>query len=150
MRELFALLVLSAALLTTHVAASTGVSQQAETAPASGDYVFPSGAGALFLHVKPDRTEDFEAVIATLAGVLDRETDPIRRQQAASWRIYRSTEAPRDVAIYVFFFDPAVLGADYDPIKVLREAMPADLQSLYDRLRADVVRVERMGLAKMR
>ena len=114
------------------------------------DYVFPSGAGALFFHVKPDRTLDFESVVATLADVLGRTTDPIRRQQAESWRIFKSTETPKDFAIYVFLFDPAVLGADYDPIKVLGEAIPAELQGLYERLRADVARVERMGLAKIR
>jgi len=122
----------------------------AGTSASLQDYVFPSGAGALFFHVKPDRTQDFEAVVSTLADVLGRAADPIRRQQAESWRIFRSTETPKDFVIYVFLFDPAVVGADYDPIKVLGEALPAELQGLYDRLRADVVRVERMGLAKLR
>lgn len=124
--------------------------QAARASGSAQDYVFPSGAGALFFHVKPERSEDFESVVATLADVLGRATDPIRRQQAESWRIFRSTEAPKDFAIYVFLFDPAVLGADYDPVKVLGEALPSELQGLYERLRADVVRVERMGLAKLR
>ena len=89
-------------------------------------------------------------VVAKLSEVLDRATDPIRRQQAASWRIFKSVEPSREAAIYIFLFDPAVLGADYDPIKVLSEALPADVQGLYERLKADVVRVERMGLTKLR
>jgi hypothetical protein len=118
--------------------------------PATTDYLFPSGSGALFFHVKPDKTADFEAVVATLSEVLSKATDPIRRQQADSWRIFKSTEAPRESAIYIFLFDPAVTGADYDPIKVLGEAIPAELQGLYDRLREDIIRVERMGLRKLR
>ena len=114
------------------------------------EYAFPSGAGVLFFHVRPERAADFEAVVARLSTALDRSTDPTRRQQAASWRVYRSTEPPRDVVIYLFFFDPAVSGADYDPVKVLGEDAPAEVGPLYDRLRAAVVRVERMGLDKLR
>jgi hypothetical protein len=64
--------------------------------------------------------------------------------------MYRSAEAPRDAVIYLFFFDPAVAGADYDPIKVLSEDAPAELSGLFERLRADIMRVERMGLNKLR
>ena len=45
---------------------------------------------------------------------------------------------------------PAVSGADYDPIKVLSEDAPAELSGLFERMRADIVRVERMGLNKLR
>lgn len=122
----------------------------ARTAPAAGQYVFPSGAGVLFFHVRPDRAADFEAVVARLGEALGRAADPVRRQQAEHWRIYRSAETGRDVVIYLFFFDPAVSGADYDPVRVLGEDAPADVAALYERLRADVVRVERMGLTKLR
>ena len=123
---------------------------QAPPRPAAQEYVFPTGAGVLFFHVRPERADDFEAIVKRLAEALDRSTDPVRRQQAANWRIYRSVEAPRDAVIYLFFFDPAVSGADYDPIKVLSEDAPAELSSLFERLRADIVRVERMGLNKLR
>ena len=123
---------------------------QAPPRPAAQEYVFPTGAGVLFFHVRPERAQDFEAIVKRIAESLDRSTDPTRRQQAAHWRIYRSAEAPRDAVIYLFFFDPAVSGADYDPIKVLSEDAPAELSSLFERLRADIVRVERMGLNKLR
>jgi hypothetical protein len=124
--------------------------QTASVGPTTRDYVFPTGSGALFFHVKPERTADFESVLATLSDVLSRSADPTRRQQAENWRIFKSTETPKDSAIYIFLFDPAVTGADYDPIKVLGEAVPVELQALYDRLRDDVLRVERMGLSKLR
>jgi len=122
----------------------------ARPAPASQEYLFPSGAGVLFFHVRPEKTQDFEAVTARLAEVLAETTDPLRKQQAASWRVFRSAEPPRETVIYLFVFDPAVAGADYDPIKILSEALPIEVQQLYERLRADVVRVERMGLTKIR
>jgi hypothetical protein len=114
------------------------------------EYAFQTGAGVLFFHVRPDRAEDFEAVVKRLAQALDRSTDPVRRQQAANWRVYKSAEAPRDAVIYLFFFDPAVSGADYDPVKVLGEDTPAEVSALYERLRAAIIRVERMGLSKLR
>jgi len=117
---------------------------------AHADYRFPSGAGLLFFYVKPDKTADFEAIVARLSDVLDKTDDPTRKQQAASWRILRSVEATPDAAIYVFMFVPATPGADYDPIKVLGEALPTEVQGLYERLRDSVIRVERMGLARIR
>jgi hypothetical protein len=113
-------------------------------------YTFPSGAGLLFFYVKPDKTADFEAVMTRLGTVLDASTDPVRKRQAANWRILKSVEATHDDVIYVMVFDPAVVGADYDPVKVLSEGAPADVQTLYTQLRDAVVRVERMGLDKIR
>jgi hypothetical protein len=136
------------------VAAVSSERPQAPSAPqpatAPPEYVFPSGAGVLFFHVRPEKVQDFEAVTARLSQVLDSTADPTRKQQAASWRVFRSAETPRESVIYLFVFDPAVLGADYDPVKILSEAAPTEVQQLYERLRADVLRVERMGLTKLR
>ena len=123
---------------------------QAPPRPMAQEYVFPTGAGLLFFHVRPERADDFEAIVKRLAEALDRSTDPVRRQQATTWRIYRSAETPRDAVVYLFFFDPTVSGADYDPIKILSEDAPAELSGLFERLRSDIVRVERMGLNKLR
>jgi hypothetical protein len=118
--------------------------------PVIQGYAFPTGAGILFFHVRPDKTTDFEAVVARVGSALDHTQDPARKEQGAGWRIYKSTEAAADAAIYLFFFDPAVKGADYDPVKLLGESVPAEAQGLYDRLKSSLIRVERMGLSKMR
>jgi hypothetical protein len=116
----------------------------------SGDYTFPSGAGLLFFYVKPDKVADFDAVMARLAEVLDKTEDPVRKQQAATWRVLKSAETTPDATIYVFAFIPAIAGTDYDPIKVMSEAIPAEAQALYEKLRGAVIRVERMGLTRIR
>jgi len=74
----------------------------------------------------------------------------VRRQQATTWRIFRSAESSRDLSVYLFMLDPAVAGADYDPVRVLSETLPAEVQGLYDKLKASVIRVERMTLMKLR
>ena len=116
----------------------------------SPEYAFPSGAGLLVFHVRPERTTDFEAIINRLGEALTTAADPVRQKQAASWRMFRSAEATGDVSLYVFFFDPAVGGADYDPVRVLSEAAPAEAQAYFERLRAAVVKVERMALTRIR
>jgi hypothetical protein len=52
--------------------------------------------------------------------------------------------------VFVFLFNPVVAGADYDPVKMLAESVPGDTPALYDRLKAAVIRVERMSLTKLR
>jgi hypothetical protein len=117
--------------LLTGVVATSGFARPVQQAPARPlpaapaapapvpDYVFAGNAGMLFFYVRPDRTADFESVMGQLGVALEASLDPARKQQAAGWRIFRSTEAPRDAVIYIFAFDPAVTGADYDPIKIL-------------------------------
>ena len=123
----------------------------AQTAPTSSkDYVFSTGAGMLFFYVKPDKSVEFEAVVTRLSEALDKTTDPVRKQQAAGWRILKSAELQTDSPVYVFVFDPAVVGADYDPVKVLSDGAPADLQALYAQLKDATIRVERMALVKLR
>ena len=113
-------------------------------------YTFPSGAGMFVFYVKTDKAADFEGVVARIVEVLDKSQDPARKSQAASWRIYKSVEPAKTERAYIFTFDPASATMDYDIVKLLSEALPADAQSLFDRMKDDVVRVERMGLTKIR
>lgn len=73
-----------------------------------------------------------------------------RKQQALDWKIYRSAEPVTDAAVYVFVFDPALTTASYDPLLLLAEVLPAEMQPLYERLKDAVIRVERMGLTKIK
>ena len=145
------LLVMVGSCILGSAAAPSRVTFPAPQQQTSGSsYAFPSGAGMLFFYVKPDRVTDFEGVVTRLTETLDRTEDPVRKQQAAGWRIMKSVESTRDAAIYVFLFDPAIAGADYDPVKILSEKQPLDIQALYDKLREATIRVERMGLTKLR
>src|SRR5688572_14510174 len=73
-----------------------GLPPQPAGAPA---YAFPSGAGILFFYVRPERTDDFERVVKQLSDVLTKAEDPIRKQQAAGWRMFKSVEATKDTVI---------------------------------------------------
>jgi len=114
------------------------------------DYVFPTGAGMLIFHVDPLKVADFDAVMARLKDALSKVDTGTRKLQAANWVMYKSSEKPGETVVYLCLFDPAITTANYDPLLLLAEVLPQDVQNVYDRMKAAVVRIERMGLTKIR
>lgn len=114
------------------------------------DYTFPTGAGLVFYYVKTPRAADFEAILARVKEALAKAESPMLRQQALNWRIYKSAEAATDSTVFVFAFDPAITTATYDPLLLLAHVLPAEVQPLYDRIKTAVIKIERMGLTKIR
>ena len=104
--------------------------QQAQAAPTAR--VFASDAGMVLNFIKPDKTADFEAVMAKLKEALQKSAKPERKEQAASWKVFRSPEAAQGGnVLYVFLIDPSVKGADYTVSTILAEVFPAEVQTLY-------------------
>jgi len=100
--------------------------------PAVVERVFASDAGVIFNAIKPDQVKNFEIVISRLKEALAASPDPVRRQQAAGWKIFKAAEAgPAGSVLYLFVMDPAVKGADYGVAKILAEAFPMEAQDLY-------------------
>jgi hypothetical protein len=109
---------------------ATPPAQQAAAAPTTR--VFANDAGLVLNFIKPDKTADFEAVMGKLKEALQKSTKPERKQQAASWKVFKSPEpAAGGNVLYVFVIDPAVKGADYTVSTILAEAFPQDVQTLY-------------------
>jgi len=77
--------------------------------------------------IKADKTADFEAVVAKLKEALQKSEKPERKQQAASWKVFKSPEpAAGGNVLYVFVIDPSVKGADYTVSNILTEAFPPE------------------------
>ena len=94
--------------------------------------VFASDAGMVLNFIKPDKTADFEAVIGKLKEALQKSAKPERKQQAASWKVFKSPDpAAGGNVLYVFMIDPSVKGADYTVSNILAEGFPAEVQALY-------------------
>ncbi len=104
--------------------------QQAQAAPNAR--VFASDAGMVLNFIKADKVADFEAVVAKLKEGLQKSEKPERKQQAASWKVFKAAEpGPGGSVLYVFFIDPSVKGADYTVSAILAEAFPQEVQTLY-------------------
>src|SRR5215831_16702311 len=119
------------------LAASTVQAQQAtppaqQAAAAPTKRVFASDGGLVLNFIKPDKTADFEAVIGKLKEALQKSTKPERKQQAASWKVFKSPEAAQGGnVLYVFVIDPSVKDAVYTVSTILAEAFPQEVQTLY-------------------
>jgi len=94
--------------------------------------VLVGDAGVIFFPVKPERTADFEKIMAKLHEALAASEDPVRKEQAAGWKVFKAIEpGPNNVALYVFVIDPAVKGTDYAFWKTMYDQFPAEVQELY-------------------
>ena len=104
-----------------------GGAQGAQTLTFEGDTAYWAVA------IRPDKTADFEAVIAKLRDGLMKSDKPERRQQAAGWKIIRLSKPMPDGNItYVHMVSPVVRGADYTVMQVLYDEFPEERQALYD------------------
>jgi hypothetical protein len=104
---------------------------QAQAAPTTR--VFAGDGGMVLNFIKPDKTADFEAVMAKLKEALAKSEKPERKEQARTWKIFKSPDpAAGGNVLYVFIVDPAVKGADYTVSNILAEAFPpAEVNELY-------------------
>jgi hypothetical protein len=104
----------------------------AQAAPAPQARVFTGDAGIMYNVIKPDKTADFEMVVGKLKEALAKSTNPIRKQQAAGWRVFKQPEPlPNGNILYVFFVDPTVKDADYTVSRILAEVFPVEVQELF-------------------
>jgi hypothetical protein len=112
--------------------AAAAPAQQAQ--PVSNARVFPNDAGMVLNFIKPDKTADFEAVMAKLKEALNKSAKPERKQQAAGWKIFKSSDpAAGGNVLYVFIIDPSVKDADYTVSTLLVEGLGnnAETNALY-------------------
>ena len=103
--------------------------QPAQAAPG---LTFDGDAGLILMQIKPDKTADFESAMAKLHEALMKTDKPERKQQAAGWKIYKSTDpGPGGNVLYVAVINPALKGADYTVAKILYEVFPTEVQQLF-------------------
>ena len=104
--------------------------QQAQAAPTTR--TFPNYAAMVLNFIKPDKTADYESVIAKLKEALAKSEKPQRKEQARGWKVFKSPDpAQGGNSLYVFIIDPPVKGADYTVSNILAEAFPTEVNDLY-------------------
>lgn len=104
----------------------------AQAAAAPTTRTFANDGGMVLNFIKPDKTADFEAVVGKLKEALNKSEKPERKQQAASWKVFKSPDpAAGGNVLYVFVIDPSVKGADYTVSTILAEAFPQEVNDLY-------------------
>ena len=123
-------------ILVVLLSATAAHAQQPPAAPAaqaqavSNARVFPNDAGMVLNFIKPDKVADFEMVMAKLKEGLQKSENPQRKQQAASWKVFKSADPAGANVLYVYIIDPAVKGADYQVSNIIAEAFPAEANDI--------------------
>lgn len=98
---------------------------------------FASEAGMILSPIVPTQTAVFEDVMQKVRDALAKSTDPVRRQQAESWKVYKGAEPFQGNTLYLSVMDPAVKGADYNVFDFLKETMgEGEARLLFEQFRA--------------
>ena len=121
-----------AIVLALAVIAAAAPSYAQAPAAAPNTRTFNGGAGVIIYTIKAASATDFEGVLNKTKEALLKSEKPERKQQAASWRVYKSDTPGKDGNVtYVMLIDPAVKEADYNIVNILNEAFPAEIQALF-------------------
>jgi hypothetical protein len=84
--------------------------------------------------IRPDKTGDYEKVIAKLKEALTKSATPEAKQQLAGWKVLKmSTAMPDGNIVYTHVITP-VPGADYNILQVIYATFtdPVERQALYE------------------
>jgi hypothetical protein len=117
---------------TPQTPANTTPQQPAGAAePAKPVLTINSDAAIITLLIKPDKTADFELVLNKLKEALNKSEKPERKQQAAGWKVFKSSQMAQGNAVYVMRIDPVVKGQEYDITRLIAEVFPVEVQEIF-------------------
>jgi hypothetical protein len=133
-RNRFAVAIATLAILSLGAARVQGQTQ----APAP--FTIDGNIALWTVSIKPDKTADFERVMAKFREALGKSSNPTRRQQLTGWRVMRIKSAlPDGNVAYVHVIDPVIPGADYTVMQTLYDEFPEERQALYELYRGAFV-----------
>ena len=89
--------------------------------------------------IRQGNTADFESVLGLMAKSLEVSNRPVRRKQASGLRAYRATQLFDNSVPYVVYVDPVAAGEEYDPIRLIQEAFPNQVDDSFKRYRGAFV-----------
>ena len=123
--------VVSGMALAVLVLAGAGVAQAQEAEkpvlPLEGDAV------VITMLIKPDKTADFESVIANYKEAFAKSEKPVRKQQLAGIKFFKSPQMAQGNAVYIIYVDPVVPNEEYDISRVIAEVFPVEVQDVFEK-----------------
>jgi hypothetical protein len=109
--------------------------QQENSDPAKPLLTLSGDAAILTILIKPDKTADFELVLAKLKESLRSSTKPERKAQAAGLTVFKSAQMVQGNAVYVIIANPVVKGEEYDITRLIAEVFPVEVQEIFPKYR---------------
>src|SRR4026208_2336282 len=114
----------------TLAGAAVASAQEAKPAPVMA---LDSDAAGITILIKPEKTADFESVIAKYKEALEKSENPTRKQQLAGMRFFKSPTVANGNAMYIIYVDNVVKGEEYDITRVVTEVFPTEVQAVYQK-----------------
>ena len=108
------------------VAAAQEAAKQAPVMALDGD------AAVITILIKPDKTADFESVIAKWKEAFEKSDNATRKQQLAGMKFFKGAATAQGVP-YIVMVDPVVKGEEYDITRVVTEVFPVEVQAVYQK-----------------
>jgi hypothetical protein len=90
-------------------------------------------ATVIILLIKPDKTADFETVIAKYKEAFAKSDKPARKEQLAGLKIFKSPTAMGGNTAYIMSVDPVVKGEEYDITRVINEVFPSEVTDMFNK-----------------
>ena len=101
--------------------------------PAKPVLTLEGDATVMIVLIKPDKTADFESVIAKYKDALSKSDKPARKAQLAGLKIYKSPTAMGGNTAYILSVDPVVKGEEYDITRVINEVFPSEVTDMFNK-----------------
>lgn len=112
--------------------AGTAVASAQEPAKAAPVMALDGDAAVITVLIKPDKTADFDEVLAKYKEALGKSDNAARKQQLSGMKFYKGAASAQGVP-YIIFVDSVVKGEEYDITRVITEVFPVEVQTLYEK-----------------
>src|SRR5215207_3863616 len=97
--------------------ASASAQEAAKPAPA---LTLEGDVSVITILIKPDKTADFDSVLAKYREAFEKSDNAVRKQQLAGIKFYRSPAAGQGGNIpYIIVVDPVMKGEEYDITRII-------------------------------
>ena len=115
--------------------AGAGVASAQEPAkePAKPVLTLDGEAAFVILLIKPDKTADFETVVAKYREAFAKGDNPKRKEQLAGMTFLKSPTPVGGNTAYIFRVDPVVKGEEYDITRIIYEVFPSEATDMFNK-----------------
>lgn len=119
--------------LSVAAVAAPAYAQEPAAAPTAPVLALDGDAATITVLIKPDKTAEFEAVLAKVKDALAKSEKAERKQQAAGWTIYKTAQAVQGNIAYIMIINPVVKGQEYDISRLIAEVFPVEVQEFFQK-----------------
>lgn len=117
----------------TLAGAGVALAQEPAKEPPKPVLTLDGDATVIIVLIKPDKTADFEAVVAKYKEAMSKSDNASRKEQLAGLKIFKSPTAMAGNAAYIFLADPVVKEQEYDITRVIHEVFPSEATDMFNK-----------------